>query len=235
MNVVPTDLNRQLSRYLRNRAAAGQYVVAGRACFWRLVGVGLITFGLGTVVGIGFYGYSFLTRNSENVTSLASTFSKALAEAQLHAVGQGTVQLEPHEIRLAKDETITLDSKSRVLLDPAAKVNADGELTVHVPSVYPTSSAARPRAGNNTPMITNFTVFKKVPFDKGDVMTGWVFLTSTQKSPTEQYCYYTENAEAPGVDVALDLGRNQQPERPKTVPKDFDIAAAFSRCVWFRS
>ena len=66
-------------------------------------------------------------------------------------------------------------------------------------------------------------------------MTGWNFLTSSQKSPTEEFCYYSENAETPGVKVDLRLGSNQKPETPKTVPKNFDITAAFNRCVWFRS
>jgi hypothetical protein len=66
-------------------------------------------------------------------------------------------------------------------------------------------------------------------------VTGWNFLTSSQKSPTEEYCYYTQDAETPGVNVDLTLGHNRKPEIPKTVPNGFDTAAAFNRCVWFRS
>jgi len=84
-------------------------------------------------------------------------------------------------------------------------------------------------------MITNFTVFKRVPFENGHVMTGWVFLTSAQKAPTSQYCYYTENAEASGLDVVLDIAQDQKIEKPKTMPKGFDMLAAFNRCVWLSS
>jgi hypothetical protein len=64
-------------------------------------------------------------------------------------------------------------------------------------------------------------------------MTGWIFLTSAQRSPTNQYCYYTEDAETPGLNVSFDLGEDNIPKTPKTTPKAFDVAAAFGRCVWF--
>ena len=64
-------------------------------------------------------------------------------------------------------------------------------------------------------------------------MTGWIFLTSAQKSPTNQYCYYTEDAETPGLKVSFDLGEDHVPKGPKTTPKGFDVAAAYGRCVWF--
>jgi hypothetical protein len=82
----------------------------------------------------------------------------------------------------------------------------------------------------------NFTVFKSVPFDKGTVMTGWTFLTSAQRSPTAQFCYYTEESDfTPGRHMMLDIGTDEKLQPPKTVPNGFDLDGAFSKCVWFRS
>jgi hypothetical protein len=235
MNVIPTELNRGLSGWVRNRIAADHSVIGGQVYFWRFVGVGLAAFGLGAAIGIGFYGYSFVTRNTDKLNMLSSTFSKALADAQLHATAEGTVQIEPREITLAKGQTISLETSSRVLLDPAAKVLVEGDIRVQAPSTIsvPRTMTRQPSAG--TPTITNFSVFKRVPFEKGAVVTGWNFLTSSQKSPTEEYCYYTVNTDTPGVGISLDIGTNGKPNTPKTVPVNFDIAAAFERCVWFRS
>jgi hypothetical protein len=234
VNLAPTDLNQRLSEALRSRIAADRFAVAGQGGFFRLIGLGLISFGVGAALGIGFYGYSFISRNSENIKILSSAFSKALSEAELRATAVGTVQLEPHEISLAKGQAVSLDSQARVLLDPKAAVTADGELRVQAPSISAPQNAT-PRPPPKAPNITNFTVFKMVPFDKGAVMTGWIFLTSAQKSPTNQYCYYTEDAETPGLNVNLDLGEDNVPKASKTTPKGFDVGAAYGRCVWFNT
>jgi hypothetical protein len=92
-----------------------------------------------------------------------------------------------------------------------------------------------PRLASRSPIITKFTVFKSVPFERGQIKTGWNFLTSAQKYPTDQYCYYTESLEAAsGLDVRIDIGTDEKMDAPKTLPKGFDVAAAFNRCVWFK-
>jgi hypothetical protein len=232
MNVLPIELNRRLSDWIRKRISADQSVTAGHVYFFRLTGLGLVTFGLGVATGIGLYGYSFVTRNTENINVLTSALSNALAAVQLHATADGTVQIEPREIAIADGQTVRLASDAHVLIDPKSRVLADGEIRVQPPTISaPLPTSQRPIAA----IMTDFTVFKRVPFEKGNVMTGWMFLTSAQREPTEQYCYYTEDAQAPGVSVTLTLGTNQQFETAKNPPKDFDVAAAFSRCVWFRS
>jgi hypothetical protein len=234
VNIAPTELNQRLSNAVRNRLAAESFAVAGQAGFFRIVGLGLMAFGVGAALGIGFYGYSFISRNSDNMKILSSTFSQALSEAELRGTAVGTVQLKPNELSLAKGQTVSLDNQARVLLDPKSVVTADGELRVQAPSVSAPQNIA-PRSTSNVPNITNFTVFKTVPFEKGSVMTGWMFLTSAQRSPTNQYCYYTEDADTPGLKVSFDLGEDRVPKVPKTTPKGFDPAAAFGRCVWFNA
>jgi hypothetical protein len=171
--------------------------------------------------------------NSDNAAILASALSKALSELHLTATAEGKVTLDPTEITLARNQTIRLDRESKLRLDPDAKVRADGEMRVQAPSFSVPRTVPKPTSP--VPTITNFTVFKQLPFGKGVVMTGWDFLTSTQKSPTHQYCYYTESSdEALGLNVNFDIGHDRRPASPKTPPVDFDMAAAFARCVWFR-
>jgi hypothetical protein len=135
MNLAPTDLNQRLSEAVRNRVAADRLAVAEQAGFIRLVGVGFIAFGIGAALGIGFYGYSLISRNSENMKTLSLAFSKALSEAELRGTAVGTVQVKPNELSLAKGQSVSLDNQARVLLDPkaAAKVISDIGLAALAP------------------------------------------------------------------------------------------------------
>lgn len=234
MQIVPSELNQRLADAIQNNVAADQFLIQGRTKFYRLIGLGLVSLGIGAAIGIGLFGYSYVRRNSTSMEALTSAFTKALTDVRLQGTAEGTVKIEPSEITLAKDQTVFLDPTSRLRLDPSAKVLADGELRVHAPTIS-THQTVSSRTQSPSLKITNFTIFKNVPFEKGKVMTGWEFLTSAQKTPTSQYCYYTEGAEESGLDVVVYLARNQILDAPKTVPKDFDVKAAFGRCVWFRS
>jgi hypothetical protein len=233
MNLIPSRLNELLAASVLNRLGADMFYVSAKIRFFRALGIGLIGLGIGSAVGIGFYGFSFITRNSNNLTLLSAAFSKALSEVQLRGTAVGTVQLEPHEIVLAKGQTVSFDPNSRVLLDPSAKVSADGEIRIQTPTISVPQSAT-PRSKSLTPTITNFTVFKSVPFEKGTVLSGWVFLTSAQSVPTSQYCYYNETSEHSDVALRIEVGADEKMEPTKNLPKSFDLAAAFSKCVWFR-
>jgi hypothetical protein len=205
MNLVPSKLNETLAASVQNKLAAEMFCIAGKSGFWRAVGVGLIGLGVGTAVGLGFYGYSFVTRNDNNLTVLSAAFSKALSEVQLRGSADGTVKFEPREIALSKGQTITFDPTSRLQLDPSAKVVADGDVRIQIPNISVPQNAT-PRSKGIVPTITNFTIFKSVPFDKGSVQTGWKFLTSAQRSPTTQYCYYHEAGDNPDVSVRIEVG-----------------------------
>src|SRR5262245_46857523 len=104
MNLVPTELNQRLASAIRYSVAADRFYISGKAGFWRLVGVGLVAFAIGGALGLGFYGYSYVTRNSDHLDILASALSKALSEVRLQATAEGTVELQPSELSLAKDQ-----------------------------------------------------------------------------------------------------------------------------------
>jgi hypothetical protein len=232
VNLVPTELNRHLANAVQYSIAADRFYITGKAGFWRLVGLGIAAFGIGIAVGIGFFAYSQVTRNSSSMDVLSAAFSKALSEAHLRGTAEGKVQIEPYELRLAEGQTISLDSNSRLRLDPKATVVVDGDINVLTPSVsVPHSTTGRPTT--KIPAIANFTVFKSVSFDKGSVLTGWKFLTSAQTFPTYQYCYYTEKSDASPLEPVVYIGADEKLTRPKQIPKGFDIDAAFNECVWF--
>jgi hypothetical protein len=233
MNLQPSKLNEALAASVQNKLAAEMFHIAGKSGFWRAVGVGLIGLGVGCAVGLGFYGYSFVTRNDNSLAVLSAAFSKALSEVQLHGSAEGAVKFEPHEIALSKGQTVSFDPTSRLQLDPSAKVIADGDLRIQIPNISAPPSAI-PRAKGIAPTITNFTIFKSVPFDKGSVQTGWNFLTSAQRSPTTQYCYYQETGDNPDVSVRIEVGVDGKAQPSKALSKSFDIAAAFDKCVWFK-
>ena len=235
MNLDSTELNRRLSSLVQNSVNAGRFYTASRVGFWRFVGIGLVLFGTGAAVGIAFYGYSYINNNVGALGAFSSALAKALSEVQLRGNAQGTVQIEPHELSLADGQLISLDRNARLHLDPTAKIRADGEIAIQTPPSISVPQSNSPRSSTGPRMITNFTVFKSVPLDKGSVMTGWKFLTSAQEKPTYQYCYYSESSETPWLDVLVDIGHDEVPDAPKTTPKGLDIVTAFQKCVWFKS
>jgi hypothetical protein len=232
MRLIPTELNQRLAGAVRYSVSADRVYIAGKAGFWRLVGVGLVGFAIGSASGLGFYGYSYVTESSDRLEILSS-LSKALSEVRLQATAKGTVELQPSELSLAKGQTISLDPSSRVPLDPMAKIRADGEIQIESPSISAVGDTPR-RTSSTTPIITNFMVFKKVEFENGQVVTGWSFLTSAQKLPTSQFCYYTEKLDYSKFEPVVFFAIDENLDPPKKLPKGFDIDAAFKRCVWFK-
>jgi hypothetical protein len=233
MDLIPTSFNRNLAQAVENRVAAEMSYISGRSGFWRAVGVGLLAFGVGSAIGLGLYGYSYISRATDKVDAIASAISKAMADVQIRGSAVGSIDIQPHEINLAKGQTVTMDNTATVRLDPSAKILVDGDVRVQTPTVS-VPQTLTPRAKTTVPTITNFTVFKSVPFEKGVIQTGWVFLTSAQRSPTAQYCYYTESGENPDLALRIDIGQNEQVEDRKAIPAKFDAAAAFAKCVWFK-
>jgi hypothetical protein len=229
---IPTPLNRSLAEALSNRISAELSVVSGRSAFWKAIGIGVLGFGIGTAIGIGFYGYSFVTRTSGQMETLSLALQKVLSNVELHGTADGKVEVISPELTLARGATVFFDSSARLLLDPAAKVLADGEIRVQIPAIS-TPRTPTPKNPAQTKTIANFTVFKSLPFDQGDVLTGWIFLTSAQESPTQQYCYYNEKGEGSDLAIRIDLATDGVPETNKITSKTFDAAAAVAKCVWF--
>lgn len=232
MKLLPTPLNYELVGAVENRILAENAYIRGRTAFWRLLGWGCIALGLGAALGLIFYGYSIIVRNTTTAAALTAAISKALAETELHTEASGTVDVSPRQLQLAPGQTVTLDPSSRIRIDPLAKITVDGEVKIQLPAIAPQTSSL-PKATAKNLIASNFTVFKSVPFQKGDVVTGWMFLTSAQKEPTRQYCYYSEDSEASELSLRIDIATDEKPEALKASPA-FDQATALTKCVWFK-
>jgi hypothetical protein len=222
----------RLADIVENNISADVSRTSGKIRFWHAIGFGLLALGLGSAAGVACFGYSLVARNSSNLATLSDAIAKAMSKTQLHGIAVGTVQMQPREIKLAAGPTVSFDPGSRLLLDPSAKITADGEIKVQTPTISVPQSAS-PRVATRTPTITNFTIFKAVPFQKGNVLTGWMFLTSAQRSPTTQYCYYSEKDDDSDVSFRVEIATDEILNDAKTVPKAFDLASASSKCVWF--
>ena len=83
-------------------------------------------------------------------------------------------------------------------------------------------------------VATNFTVFKNVPLNAGQVVTGWNFASSTQPQPTHQYCYYSEQIDGTSK-VTIDLGENGRALPQSKARANVDPALAYQSCVWFKT
>jgi hypothetical protein len=213
--------------------SAEMSVISGRAGFWKAIGIGALGFGIGTAIGIGFYGYSFVTRTAGQMATFSSALQKVLSTVELHGTADGKVEVTSPELKLAQGATVSFDSSSRLSLDPAARVVADGEIRIQAPAIS-VPRTPTPKGAAQVKTIANFTVFKSVPFEQGNVLTGWTFLTSAQESPTQQYCYYNEKGENSDLAIRIELATDGVPEANKTVPKAFDTANALAKCVWFK-
>ncbi len=228
MKIISTELNDRLSKFVNSRITVDESYFAARAAFWRLTGFGILMFGIGSACGAALYGYSYISGNSESLMLFSSTLSKKLSEVQFKAVAEGTVKIEPNEINLAKGQSILIDNNSKLHLEQPAQIQV-GEIKISIPAV------SNPQPQAKAPIIKQtFTIFKSVPFSGGTVMTGWNFMTNLQKSPTSQYCYYTENTENEESNVVINIADDRKLEKTSTLPKDFDIMEAFNRCVWFK-
>jgi hypothetical protein len=131
-----------------------------------------------------------------------------LEEARLTGVAEGTLQIEPHEISLAKGQTISLDPTATISLDPKSAIKVDGQIELQAPSIS-TPQGSSSSSTQRITTITNFTVFKRVPFQNGVIMADWNFLTRNQSSPSDQYCYYSESDDNSNYSVSIDIAHDQ--------------------------
>jgi hypothetical protein len=79
--------------------------------------------------------------------------------------------------------------------------------------------------------VTDYVIFKNVPFGKGRVQTGWHFKDSEQKAPDLQFCHYVEALNA-SSEAILVLGYDGKFQAPESPPPTLDVKAAFANCVW---
>jgi hypothetical protein len=190
-----------------------------KTTLYRFGGLGVFAAMLGAGIGLACFGYSYVTDGRAQAQKMADARVQALEKAQLTTTG---------DVKLADGSTVGLTPGGQVMLAPNSTVRVESSSALKVPGfVNPdTHSTAPPPPIQAAPspqskVITQYTIFKTVSFDKGQVVTGWNFDDSNQINPAYQYCYYSE------------LGRNgAMMENLKSRP-GIDLIAAFNNCVWF--
>ena len=193
-----------LASAVNARIKSDARLLNARAALYRLAGIGVMCAFIGAGIGAAFYGYSYTNDPTYPTEKVAKTVAAALSQ-------------------------VTLKTEGTVKLDPDAQIGSRSEI--------PTPSAAQLGAGatpdSKAAVLTNFTVFKNVPFNQGQVVTGWNFTSSEQKAPTHQYCYYSEQLDGTSK-VTVDLGENGRQLPQAKTRANVDAGKAYSNCVWFK-
>lgn len=229
-------LNRTLAEGVHRRMASESFHHASRGVFWRFLGYGagggLAALGIGAGCYMAFVGYSYITDNTAAADRLAAAIKTAMETTTLKA--EGTVGVredaeiglkEGSEVGLKDGQTVSIDNPV-VQLDPKAQVKVSGKLELPQVPTQPNQ-----KAENGEAVRTSFTVFKSVPFEGGQVDTGWKYQSNRDQKPYEQYCYWTKGGPG-GIDVKVNLGQNKRPLNGAGDTEVIDRQAAFRLCQW---
>lgn len=214
----------------KTKLTADTQLEHAKATLCRFGGMGLLATMVGAGIGLACFGYSFVSDGRMQAQKMAEAMVQALEKAQLTTTGDVKLA-DGSTVGLAPGAQITLAPNSVVRVDPssiakvAGNVNADAHPITAPPSVQPMPSP-------ENKVITQYTTFKSIAFDKGRVVTGWNFDNSNQTHPTNQYCYYTEKADD-AVHLTTQLGRDGGMVKDVKPPRGVDVIAAFNSCVWF--
>lgn len=244
IHVENTPEHQALAAAVEARMRADGRIVNAKAALLRLAGIGALLALTGVGAAAAMFGYSFVKDERPSADKIADALVRALDRTTLKATGDFRLA-EDSKVRL-DNPVVTLDPASTVRmaeplrLDPAATVKLDPAATVKVagqgenprPTAAQLQQDAKPASGARA--VTNYTIFKSVPFGQGSVVTGWSFTSSEQPSPTRQYCYYVQEV-GPGdsnaqvkVDVAIDGTM-----LPNLKARNFEPNAAAASCTWF--
>lgn len=209
MEIPATKENRVLANAVNARLKSDARILNAKAAFYRLAGYALICATLGLGIGAALYGWTYGRQPVIQAEQVAGAVAAALSGLTLKT--EGMVKLDPQSI-----------------LAIAAPKPPEG----------PRPTEAQLGAGATPPsqaaVNTNFTVFKNVPHGSGQVVTGWNFTSSDQKTPQHQYCYYSEQIDGTSK-VTIDLGENGRPVAMAKGRASMDPVLAYTNCVWFKS
>jgi hypothetical protein len=214
----------------KTKLTADARLEQAKTTLYRFGGMGVLAAMLGAGIGFACFGYSYVTDGRAQAQKMGDAMVQALEKAQLTTTGDvkladgSTVGLTPGgQVMLAPNSSVRVDPSSKAKV--AGFVNSDTHSTTAPPPVQ-----ASPSPQNR--VITQYTIFKMVAYDEGDVVTGWNFDNSNQINPTKQYCYYTEKA-VDTVAVRTDLGMDGKMLDNLKPRHGVDLISAFNSCTWF--
>lgn len=209
MDIPATKENRVLANAVNGRLKSDARLQNAQAAFYRLAGIALVCAMTGVGIGAALYGWTYARQPVIEAEQVANAVAAALSGLTLKT--EGIVKLDP-ESRLA------------LASPPPSEVPRPTDAQLG------TGTAPKSLASVNTA----FTVFKNVPYNSGQVVTGWNFSTSDQKAPQHQYCYFSEQIDGTSK-VTIDLGENGHPAANVRSRPGMDPVLAYSNCVWFKS
>jgi hypothetical protein len=198
------------------------------------IAVALCLTGVGALLAL--YGYSHMISIRPATERIAQVLVQALEQAQLTTTVTGAMSLPPNsEIRLADGQTVKLEQRTPVKLDPNSSVRIVGDFRVNVPQPSKGQLQVDLTSKSGDLPFTDYTIFRSIDYRSGSVDTAWSFDLSDTTRPRYQYCQYIEHV-AKGKQVRYVLGENGNPRKISTTvkpPLDFDFDEAFLNCVWF--
>jgi hypothetical protein len=197
----------------------------------RFGGAGLFAAMLGAGIGLACFGYSYVVDGRAQAQKMADAMVQALEKARLTTTGEVRLA-DGSSVALAPGGHVTLAPNSTVRVDPSSSVRITGSVIADArsPSIVPVIQTS---PATETKVVTQYTIFKTVAFEKGSVVTGWRFDNSNQTTPANQYCYYDEPANDK-THFRIDLGENGKMINNLKPRVSLDPTAAFGNCNWFR-
>lgn len=226
MQIPATPDNVSLARAVNRRLARAGRAEAARAFLVRSAGWAVLAVGAGCTAGALIVALAVARAPHPGADAIAAVLMRGLTENALKVSG---------EVRLAEAPTVALAAPAEVGLAPDATVSVRGKVTADpIPRPSPEILAGGRPAGDAA-VVTNFTIFKSVPFQGGTVVTGWRFDTSQDRRPSAQYCYFTQDLGDTDTAVRISLAHDGVPVPKATPRKGFDPAQARQSCIWFQT
>jgi hypothetical protein len=226
MQISATPANLSLVAAVNKRLARAGRGEAAKAFLVRSAGWAVLAAGAGCAAAAMIVALAVARAPRPGADAIAAALVRGFTERALTVTG---------EVRLAEPATVTLASPAEVSLAPDAAVEARGKVLAD-PLPHPSAELlAGGRADGETSVVTNFTIFKSVPFQGGSVVTGWRFDSSQDRRPSAQYCYFTQDLGDTDTAVRIALAFDGEPNPKATPRKGFDPARARQSCIWFQT
>ena len=215
---LPEDIN--LTRALTAESVSRGYMLRSQTTRNVLYGSAALAFAIGVSIAAIVYA------NNQKLDMEA--LKQVLAQMpELKVATIPALTLEPPAPLKLEEGTVRIAEGGVVAIHPNATVHVEG--TAAQPPVQLPTAELRKTDGGDA-IRREVTVFNTVAFGKGQVVTGWRYANGTGKTPTGQYCYFSQ-ATSDGTERKIDIATNRVPDTAgrKLVP-NFD--AAMTRCVW---
>jgi hypothetical protein len=144
--------------------------------------------------------------------------------------------LDPEMLRaaLASMPALTVEGTVKLADDATVKL-ADGSavtVTGTIPWAQPPIVLPPLKPDTDPAIKTNVTVFKMLAHSDGQVVSGWVFPSGNAKSPSKQYCYYSQKT-GDGTSTWHEIANDRTVSHTAGVTPA-EQATRFQKCQWWQ-